>query len=169
MTRIRAIFAIAAAAACLVASVPVPAGAGNWGDKQTARRIVAGNVYTLDVRGQTVFDPGPRKGLRTLTLYANVTLPPAGSSARRALARGGWRVWFEQVNPTDETGFLGYIPIPVYGDDSILIAHTWEHGATPGRGWRAKIHITAFDAAGRPRAVPLTVRTRGIKILDRRR
>lgn len=135
--------------------------------KDTRPRVIKANQEIhLDIRGDTKFRAETPQGRHLLALYANLELPAPGTEGRKALARGGWRAWFQQVSApvVDTTGYLGPVPISEHGTAHLLIAHTWPH--TVGRDpWEFCIKLYAFDAAGKPADVALRLSTREIKII----
>ena len=138
----------------------------------TARKVNSGAVIKLDIDGVTLFKPPSGTVWRDLVLYANIDLPSPGTAAREALARGGWRAWFQQKDATeadgrDETGYLGPIPFPRFGTMATLISHTWPH-TVDSDPWEFCLRFYAYDAVGKSVTVPLTIGTRQVKILDRR-
>ena len=110
------------------------------------------------------------KGRHTLALYANIRLPRPGTRERMALARGGWRAWFQQHdvvegNHRDETGYLGYVPVSSHAPGHLLISHSWPHSVRPEAPWEFMIRLEAIGANGRRMPMPLTLSTREIKVL----
>jgi hypothetical protein len=139
-------------------------------EKDTATdRIFTNEVVKLDIRGKRLFSAPP--GRYDLSLYANVDLPKPGTPERQALARGGWRAWFQQqdaheADHRDETGYLGPVAIPEFGDRGLLISHTWPH-TVDADDWEFCIEIFAYGPSGVARRVPLTLKTREIKLVSR--
>jgi hypothetical protein len=135
------------------------------------RAVSTGVIIKLDIDGATSFKPPTGTPWRDLALYANVDLPAPGTSAREALARGGWRAWFQQKDTAeadgrDETGYLGPIPFPRFGTAAALISHTWPHTVDTD-AWEFCVRFYAYDSGGKAVTVPLTIGTREVKILDR--
>jgi hypothetical protein len=139
-------------------------------EKDTAAdRIYTNEVVKLDIRGKRLFSAPP--GKYDMALYANVDLPKPGTPERQALARGGWRAWFQQedaheVDHRDETGYLGPVGIPLFGDLNLLISHQWGHTVDTD-DWEFCIEVFAYGPSGVPRRVPLTLTTREVKMLSR--
>jgi hypothetical protein len=140
--------------------------------KETTERTVnTGVIIKLDIDGVSSFKPPTGPAWRDLALYANIDLPTPGSSAREALARGGWRAWFQQkdsIEPDgrDETGLLGPVPFPRFGTAGGLIAHTWPH-TVDSDPWEFCVRLYAYDSGGKAVTVPVVLGTREVKILDR--
>lgn len=134
-----------------------------------ADHIFTNTVVKLDIKGQRLFSAPP--GRYDLCLYANVDLPKPGTPERQALARGGWRAWFQQqdaheADHRDETGYLGPVAIPLFGDVNLLISHQWPH-TVDADDWEFCIEVFAYGPSGVPRRVPLTLTTREIKFVSR--
>ena len=112
---------------------------------------------------------GVPRGSHILALYANIALPRPGTPDREALARGGWRAWFQQYDAheadhRDETGYLGYIPISSHAPGHLLISHSWPHTVDTDP-WEFMIRIAAVDARGHAVRMGLTLSTREIKVI----
>lgn len=108
-------------------------------------------------------------GRHILAEYANIALPRPGSREREALARGGWRAWFQQydrleADHRDETGYLGYVPISSHAPGHLLISHAWPHTVDVDP-WEFMIRIEAVDATGHSIRLPLVMSTREVKVL----
>jgi hypothetical protein len=126
-------------------------------------------VVKLDIRGKRLFSAPP--GKYDMLLYANVDLPKPGTPERQALARGGWRAWFQQqdaheADHRDETGYLGPVAIPEFGDMNLLISHKWSH-TVDADDWEFCIEVFAYGPSGVRRRVPLKLTTREVKMLSR--
>lgn len=135
----------------------------------TPRTVRTGTTVKIDIAGVSLFKPPTDDRWRTLALYANLGLPAPNSVAREALARGGWRVWFQQVttdepDKRDETGLLGPIPFARYGTQNLLISHSWPH-TVDADAWEFCLKAYAFDATGKAVDLPLTLGTREIKFI----
>jgi hypothetical protein len=107
-------------------------------------------------------------GKHILALYANIDLPPSASEPRLAIARGGWRAWFQQWDAheedrRDETGYLGPIAVPTHGNAHLLISHSWPHTVDTDP-WEFLIRVYAYDTRGREVSIPLTMTTREAKV-----
>lgn len=112
---------------------------------------------------------GVPRGHHTLAQYANIDLPPSGSEPRLAVARGGWRCWFQQWDAheednRDETGYLGPIGIPTHGNAHLLISHQWDHTVDTDP-WEALFRVYAYDSRGHEVRIPLMLSTREFKVM----
>ena len=135
----------------------------------TPRWIRTNTPETIDIKGVTRFR-AEIGGRQTLAMYLNLDLPKAGSSARRAMNRGGVRCWFQEPGkPVDVTGLDGPWPLPVWGDQHALISHTWPHTANTTTPWEFCFEVYAFNARGGKVSYPLQLETREIKIINDRR
>lgn len=145
--------------------------------KETAKREFRTNtVVKLDIDGKTQFRP-PFTGWADLSLYANVDVPPAlvggkPNPARKHLSNGGVRAWFQEYSASeadrrDETGYSGPWSPPRFGDQHLLIAHEWQH-TVDADFWEFCIYVSAYDDAGKPVDIPLTLQTREVKIVSKR-
>jgi hypothetical protein len=127
-----------------------------------------GETVRLAIGGRHSFDPG-FTGWALLAMYANLKVPRPGTPGRQALARGGWRAWFQQATRTeadgqDETGYLGPVPIPSHGDKRILVSHMWPHTVDTD-DWQFCLEVDAYGPSGVAMRVPLVLGTREVKIL----
>lgn len=134
----------------------------NIADKRTKQCIWTNTPTALMIRGADRWEPGV-SGVHTLGLYANVHLP-SDSIKRKQLARGGWTAYFQQVDPADQTGLIGPVPISRHAGSSVLICHTWVHGMSKTRPWQFLVMIEAFDGKGRRVEFPLDIGTRNVRI-----
>lgn len=138
--------------------------------KETAKRNITTNtVVKIDIAGKTQFK-AEVPGRNTLSMYLNLDVPASNTEARKALARGGVRMWFQEYDRAesdsrDETGYLGPIPIPTHGNQHALFSHTWEHTADADF-WEFCFQVYAFDADGKAVSIPLVLQTREVKIIN---
>lgn len=128
------------------------------------RKIRTNRDVPIVIAGRSQWEAEIPSGRHILALYANLDLPPAGSEARKAIARGGIRTWFVQVPEQDVTGLDGPWPCAVWGDDHLLISRVWPH-TVDRSDWRFMIHVYAYDSTGRPVDLELELETREIKII----
>jgi hypothetical protein len=117
-------------------------------DKANERTINTCLTVKLDIDGKKLFVPPVGTAWRMLALYVNVDLPKPGTVAREAVARGGWRAWFQQKDSgepdgRDETGYIGPVAIPRYGDRNLLINNVWPHTVTTAP-WEFCICVYAY-------------------------
>jgi hypothetical protein len=136
------------------------------GDK---RAIRTNTVVKLDINGKTQFK-AEQAGRQLMAMYFNIDVPPAGSEERKALNRGGVRSWFQEYSATeedhrDETGYLGPIPIPVWGNQHSLWSRVWPHTVDTDF-WEFCIQVYAYDANGKEVDIPLTLQTRQVKMIN---
>jgi murein DD-endopeptidase MepM/ murein hydrolase activator NlpD len=134
-------------------------------DDKHPRLVHSNTIIRLDINGESRFKAEDTAGRHTLAQYAGFKLPPPGSEARKAFARGGIRGWFQQVDkPTDITGLLGPLSVPEFGEQQLLWAHSWPHTVDKDY-WEFCVQLYAFDASGKPVDVTAELRTREIKII----
>lgn len=136
---------------------------------RTKRTIHTNEIVKLDIEGKTQFK-AEITGRELMAMYFNLDLPPAGSEERKALNRGGVRSWFQEydagaVDKRDETGYLGPIPTPVWGNDYSLWSRVWPHTADTDF-WEFCFEVSAYDATGHRVDIPLVLQTREVKILN---
>jgi hypothetical protein len=134
-------------------------------------RVRSNGIHVLDIKGQTRFLP-EAPGRSFVALYANLDLPPSGSADRLAVARGGVRIGYRQVDKTqpdgyDETGYFGPIPVATHGNAHFLISHTWPHTTSAAKPWEFFLEVYAFNADGSAADVVVELETREVKIVDR--
>lgn len=134
-----------------------------------SRTVYTNTIVKIDIDGKTQFS-AEITGRELMAMYFNLDVPAAGSEARKALNRGGVRSWFQQyssVEPDkrDETGYLGPIPIPVWGNDNSLWSRVWPHTADTDF-WEFCFEVSAYSSTGKPVTVPLGLQTREIKIIN---
>lgn len=156
-------------------SVKQPAGT----DKITFHTF---QTVKLRINGATQYVAEQTSGRHLLAAYYNLDLPPAlirdaanrlaPNPLRAALARGGVRTWFQQIDAAaadkrDETGYDGPWPPPLFGDDRLLISRVWPH-TVDRDAWEFCVQVSAYDAAGGRVDVPLVLDTREAKIIGDR-
>ena len=139
-------------------------------EKDRPRTIQTGTTVKIDVDGINSFKPPPGPAWRLLALYANVALPKPGTAEREALARGGWRAWFQQkdakeADGRDETGYIGPIAIPRFGSMGLLISHSWPH-TVDSDPWEFCFKIYSYTPTGKALSQSLTLDTRQVKIIE---
>jgi hypothetical protein len=126
------------------------------------------NVTTLfDINGKTQWVP-ELTGKAMLGAYLNLNLPPSGSEARVAINRGGVRLWFQQYDRMEsdhrnETGLVGPIPPPIFGDQYFLLPLVWPH-TVDHDFWEVAFRIYAFDSKGVEVDYEVELRTREFKV-----
>lgn len=142
-------------------------------ENKTLQKFRTNTTVKINIDGKTLFKPPAGGGQRILAMYANIWLPKQTTTEREAICRGGWRAWFQEVAPVseepdrrDETGYLGPIAIPRFGNRSLLISHSWPHGVDTDP-WEFCVQVFAYTARGRRVSLPLTMGTRQIKFIDR--
>lgn len=136
---------------------------------KTRRTIYTNRIIKVDIAGKTQFKP-EIGGRELMAMYFNLDIPSAGSEARKALNRGGVRSWFQEysrieADKRDETGYLGPIPIPIWGNDNSLWSRVWPHTADTDF-WEFCFEVSAYDANGKPVTIPLGLETREVKIIN---
>lgn len=134
-------------------------------------KVRSNSIHVLDIKGQTRFTP-EQPGRSFLAMYANLDLPPSGSAGRLAIARGGVRIGYRQVDKTqtdgyDETGYFGPVPVATHGNAHFLISHTWPHTTYAAKPWEFFLEVYAYNADGTPADVTVELETREVKIVDR--
>lgn len=139
-------------------------------EKDHPRTIQTGTTVKIDINGVSSFKPPAGNPWRLLALYANLDLPAPGSAAREALARGGWRAWFQQrdageADGRDETGYEGLHPVARFGAQNLLIRAVWPH-TVDADPWEFCFQVFAYDAVGKAVTLPLVMDTRQVKILE---
>ena len=146
------------------------AGDGYLSLKTTTRRTIYTNrIVKIDIAGKTQFK-AEITGRELMAMYFNLDIPAAGSEARKALNRGGVRSWFQEYSRTeadnrDETGLLGPIPIPIWGNDHSLWSRVWPHTADTDF-WEFCFEVSAYSATGAKVTIPIGLQTREIKIIN---
>lgn len=140
----------------------------------TPRKIRTNQDIKIDIAGKTRWVAEIPSGRHNLALYVNLNLPPALVSGkpnpqRRYLNNGGVRYWFQQedlaeADKRDETGLVGPLSPPKFGDQYFLMSHDWAH-VVDKDFWEFCFRVYAFDDNGKEVDIELELRTREIKII----
>lgn len=138
-------------------------------ESKVHQTVYTNRIVKINIAGRTQFTPELR-GPALLGMYFNLDVPAPGSEMRKALNRGGVRSWFQEYSTQeadrrDETGYLGPIPIPIWGNKNSLWARTWPH-TVDADPWEFCFEVSAYSSTGKEVTIPLGLQTRQIKIIN---
>jgi hypothetical protein len=136
------------------------------------RRVRTNTDVKLPLAGRTNWEAEVPEGRHLLAMYVNIDLPAPGTPQRDALWYGGIRTWYQQIDTgesddRDETGYNGPFPCARFGEQHMLVSHTWPH-TVDRDNWEFCFRLYAFDSHGREMDFDVELEVREVKIIGDR-